>query len=119
MAIALSVSRNLFFILVGTILHHPKSRLVPIGVEVTFTCIIRGGANPHWMIDERSLAYQGAVRRITEEGYIIERQDKADDVTSLSLTFNVTKDKNGTMISCSSLYTRSNKAVLLSISGKF
>ena len=42
----------------------------------------------------------------------------ADDVTSLRLTFNVTMDKDGTKICCSSLHTHSNIAVLLSINGK-
>ena len=52
----------------GTILHYPKSRLVPVDVEVFFTCIIRRGVNPHWVIDERALAYEDSVKSIAEEG---------------------------------------------------
>ena len=99
----------------ATILHHPKSRLVPVGVKVTFTCI---GQDPFWWIGEKALETEEFVNTIAEEGYIIERHDLAHGITSLTLTFNMTLDKNGTRIYCSSADTNSDIAVVLSINGK-
>ena len=103
----------------GTILHHPQSRLVPVGMEVTFICIFRDGLNPHWVIDGQALAFRDSIERIAaQEGYIIQRQETADHVSSLSLMFNTTMKKNGTTIYCSSFNTHSNVAILLVMSGK-
>ena len=103
----------------GTILQHPQSRLVPVGVEVTFTCIFSNGLNPHWVIDGAALAYSDSIERAAEDGYIIQRQETTDHIYLLSLMFNATLDKNGTTIYCSSFNTHSNVAVVLVLSGKF
>ena len=100
------------------VLHHPKSRLVPLGVEVTFTCKIENSNSAHWVIDEKQLAFTDSVEMAKSEGYLIsKKQDTMTNITSLMLTFNVTMDKNGTEIYCSSLATSSDIAVLLTIIG--
>ena len=85
-------------------------------MEVIFTCKIRDGINVHWVIDGEALAFEDSVREAESEGYIIGRHTMTD-VTSLTLTFNVTMDKNGTKIHCSSLDISSTIAVLLTLSG--
>ena len=103
----------------GTILHHPQSRLVPVGVEVAFTCIVRDGLNPHWVINGQALSFRDSIERISaEEGFIIQRQETTDHASSLSLMFNTTMEKNGTTIYCSSFNTHSDEAILLVMSGK-
>ena len=97
--------------------YHPKSRLVPLGMEVTFTCKIRNAINAHWVIGRQALISDGSIRMAETKGYFIEVERPTSDVTLLTLTFNVTMDKNRTQTYCSSLATNSNVAVLLAISG--
>ena len=98
------------------VLHHPTSRLAPLGVEVTFTCKIGNPNSPHWVIDEVPQQFTDSVEMFRSEEYLISK--KQDTMTaSLMLTFNVTMDKNGTKIYCSSLATNSDVAVLLTIIG--
>jgi hypothetical protein len=88
-------------------------------VEVIFTCIFSDGLNPHWVIDGHALAYSDSIEKAAEEGYIIQRQESADYIISLSLMFNATMEKNGSTIYCSSINTHSNEAVLLVLRGKY
>ena len=102
------------------VLHHPKSRLAPLGVEVTFTCKIENPNDAHWVIDEETQLFtdSAAVEMARSKGYLIsKKQDNMTNIASLMLTFNVTMDKNGTEIYCSSLATNSDIAVLLTIIG--
>ena len=85
---------------------------------MTFTCIFRDGLNPHWVINEEALQYRDSIEKAAEDGYIIQRQETADHVSSLSLVFNTTMEKNGTTIYCSSFTAHSDVAILLVISGK-
>lgn len=102
-------------------MQHPQSRLVPVDVGVSFTCVIRDGFNPHWVIDGKALdSIERINRAAAAEGYVIQRQESRDhNIFSLSLMFNATMEKNGTRIYCSSFTTHSNVAVLLVMSGKF
>ena len=100
------------------VLHHPTSRLVPLGVEVTFTCKIGNPNSAHWVIDEVPQQFTDSVEMVRIEEYLIsKKQDTMTNIASLMLTFNVTMDKNGTKIYCSSLATNSDVAVLLTIIG--
>ena len=101
------------------VLHHPKSRLAPLGVEVTFTCKIGNPNSAHWVIDEEPRQFTDSVEMVirNEEYLISKKQNTMTNITSLMLTFNVTMDKNGTEIYCSSLATNSDVAVLLTIIG--
>ena len=92
--------------------------MVPVGVDVTFSCEIGNGLNPHWNINNQALAFRDSVESISRQGFFISRQDKPDHHTTLILRVNATEERmNGTEIFCSSLRTHSNTAVLLTISG--
>ena len=100
------------------VLHHPKSRLAPLGVEVTFTCKIGNPNSAHWVIDEAPRRFPDSVEMVRSGEYLIsKKQDAMKNIASLMLIFNVTMDKNGTEIYCSSLATNSDVAVLLTIIG--
>ena len=103
---------------INVILRHPKSRLVPAGVQVIFTCIIQNALNPHWLIDGQALLNEQEI--ITQrEGFTIDSQVMENSSTYLSLTINATFDKNGSTIHCSSFTAHSEDALLLVIKGEY
>ena len=91
---------------------------MPVGVDVTFSCEISDGVNPHWVINNNAFAFSNSVERASRQGFLINKQNKPDRHTTLTLRVNATEEKNGTEIFCSSSITHSNTAVLLTISGK-
>ena len=90
--------------------------MVPVGEQATFVCKIRSGINPHWNINNRAISYDESVTRIAGEGYFIYER-VSGSMATLTLRVNVTADKNGTEIYCSSLYTHSESAFLIVITG--
>lgn len=90
---------------------------MPYGAEVTFSCKIQNGSNPHWAINHSSLTFDGVVEAYRKKGFLIEEQVDGD-ITTLSLTVNATGDRNGTEVYCSSRNTHTDSAFLFIISGK-
>ena len=98
-------------LIVGTILQNPKSRLVPVGVEVIFRCKQAGTLNPGWKINNRTYYPHDDVER---QGFYIDQQEEGSNVT-LTLRMNATLDKNNTEIHCSSLFVESPQVILVVI----
>lgn len=101
----------------GVIARHPKSRLVPIGVEVTFICQINeNGANTHWNINDIPVITSSEIRSKQQEGFVIDKR-RAGSIDTITLRVTATAKKNGTRIYCSSYSTHSDVATLLIIAG--
>ena len=98
------------------ILLHPKSRIAPVGTEMDYYCKINGGVNPHWVINNHALDHEDMITLFMTQGFISEKEDSLS-MTTLTLRVNVTADKNGTEVYCSSLDTHSHTAILITISG--
>lgn len=102
------------------ILLHPESRLVSVNTSpVTFHCKIRDGSQNliYWVVDGYTALYPDQITRLRTQGYYITKESPGA-VTTLTLTVNVTEDKNGIDIYCTHRReTNSAKALLLIISG--
>ena len=96
------------------ILRHPKSIIAPVGTEVDYYCEISSGVNPHWVINDFALDHENV--ELMRQGFLVEKQDSMS-TTMLILRVNVTADKNGTEVYCSSLDSHSDIALLITISG--
>lgn len=107
---------NVLNFVLGTFLIHPKSRLVPDGVQVNFTCKIEGGRQPYWNVGIKKLATPQTRQLLRSQGYVV-TEEVHGNAETLTLTVNVTADKNNTELYCSSLFTHSNSAYLYVISG--
>lgn len=108
---------SVYFIISGmetNILLHPKSRIAPVGTEVDYYCKISDGVNPHWVIDDFAYDHENAL--MSSQGFLFEKEESMS-MTTLTLRVNVTADKNGTEVYCSSLDTHSDIALLIAISG--
>ena len=101
------------------ILQHPKSKLVPAGVEVTFHCKLADDLDSYWVVDRFPGSTQQHRTVLGNRGFFI-RKTLQDGVATLSLTVTATVGKNGTVVFCSSIESfMTDTAVLLVIQRKF
>ena len=103
---------------ISEILQHPKSKLVPAGVHVSFHCKLSDKLHSYWVVDG-SPGVTPQHRSILErKGFFISNISQ-DGIITLSLTVTASMDKNGTVVFCSSVEElTTDKAVLLVIESK-
>ena len=103
------------------VLLHPESRLVtPATEQVFFYCKIANGPRSFWVINGIPSVYDDQVARLRSQGYVISTGINGT-VTTLTLTVDVTVDKNHAQIYCTYHFeTISRTAALLVLSsGKY
>ena len=107
---------NIHYSALDEVRQHPKSKLVAVGVEVTFHCQLADHLNPYWVVDDTP-GTQAYLNRLQNRGFSIGNSSQ-NGTTTLSLRVTATIDKNGTEIFCSSVdQIMTDKAVLLVIQG--
>ena len=109
---------NVLHLALDEVRQHPKSKLVAVGVEVTFHCQLVDRLHSYWVVGDTP-GIQAYLDRLQNRGFFIGRSSQ-NGITTLSLRVTATMDKNRTEIFCSSTDgVRTDKAVLLVIQGKF
>ena len=103
----------------------PVSRLLPVGVNATFTCQFRNvqvNHLPFWMVNQTEAGTDYSRAKLMNKGFIIleNQEDSINGITTLTLIVHGTyPDINNTEIQCRTLTdVHSQLATILTIAGK-
>lgn len=104
------------------ILLHPKSRLAPIGTQVTFHCKINNSMDPYWVVNKQAAHSAYQKNSLLDQGFLFEELEHEESVAVLTVRVKATADINGTKLFCFSLPPpgiRSHSATLLILVGEY
>ena len=106
------------------IIEHPKSRLIPVGSEATFTCkFFNADVNshrPYWRVNDYHAHLNWTRNDLRSHGFFISPETTSDGITTLSLRVNTSySGVNNTVIRCTTRDNdvSSNTATLITIAG--
>ena len=96
----------------GEILQHPKSKLMPADIVVTFNYKLADHLDSYWVVNSFSGATPEHWSELENTSFLISRSSQGG-IATLSLTVIATMNKSGTVIFCSSVErVRTHQAVL-------
>ena len=106
------------------ILVQPKSRLIPVGTETNFTCVIRNARDPFWVINSTEVTSTDHRNFYPRIGFFISHsQVILNGNTSFVLELRVVSslsDVNNTRITCrDGADVSSSTALLFTLNGEF
>lgn len=108
-------------VLLQKVLVEPSSRLVPVGTETYFTCVIGNAQDPHWKVNSTEASASFQKTWLSNRGFFIMPNELVNGNTTLTLRVNTSYiNVNNTRIACRDvMQIVSSTVYLLIINGEF
>ena len=102
------------------ILVEPSSRLVPVGTEAFFKCVISNAQDPHWKVNNTEASTSFQKQWLSGRGFFIAENEQLSRNTTLRLRVDSSyANVNNTKISCRDDHqTTSSIAHIMTINGE-